>query len=217
MKFKVGDKVKVRQDLKINEQYGNLTFVKEMQKMKGKTVTIEEVCRVYYYIKEFKYGWTDEMFEDKVNFIKSDLKDGDIVTQRDGNKKTVCDNTKSLKGLNDDSYLSKDNYNDNLIDKDGDTQFDIIKVERSIGYETVYERKEEILDKAEKRYLRDVIRPFRDKVKFIYKAKRCYDENISYICINLENDNVCLPDFEINTMYKNMKANKTYTLEELGL
>lgn len=217
MKFKVGDKVKVRQDLKINRKYGGLTFVKEMQKMEGKTATIEEVCHTYYCIKEFDYRWTDEMFEDKVNFIKSDLKDGDIVTQRDGNKKTVCDNTKSLKGLNNDSYLSKDNYNDNLIDKDGDTQFDIIKVERPIGYETVYERKEEILDKAEKRYLRDVIRPFRDKVKSICKHKRYYDESISYMCISLERDNMYLPDFETNTMYKNMESNKNYTLEELKL
>ena len=82
-------------------------------------------------------------------------------------------------------------------------------------YETIYKREEAILDNVEKKYLSNVIRPFRDKVKNI--AKITVSEEKEYISISLKNDIVLLPNFKRNTMYKNMKANKEYTLEELGL
>ena len=91
----------------------------------------------------------------------------------------------------------------------------IIKIEEPI-YQTVYEHKEEILDEAEKRYLRAVIRPFRDKIKYIIKVRSSYDNNF-YIRIVLNNDVSTLPYFKKNTMYKGMKIDKEYTLEELGL
>lgn len=90
----------------------------------------------------------------------------------------------------------------------------IIKIEEPT-YQTVYEAKIEILDEVEKRYLRGVIRPFRDKVKYIVLKSLCSNE--AYILIKLENDIINLPVFEINTMYKNMEKDKEYTLEELGL
>lgn len=72
----------------------------------------------------------------------------------------------------------------------------------------------EILDDAEKEYLKEVIRPFKDKVKFIFKKeyKGCY-----YIKILLNNDEMSLPNFEKETMYNGMKENKKYTLKELRL
>lgn len=75
----------------------------------------------------------------------------------------------------------------------------------------------EILDDAEKRYLRGVIRPFRDKVKSITKFAdtRCTEEYI-YMVIEGPAD-ACLPRFDGNTMYKGMELNREYTLEELGL
>ena len=91
----------------------------------------------------------------------------------------------------------------------------IIKIEEPT-YKTVYEHKEEILDEAEKRYLRGVIRPFRDKIKYIIKVKSSYDNNF-YIRIVLNNDVSTLPYFKKNTMYKGMKIDKEYALEELGL
>lgn len=79
------------------------------------------------------------------------------------------------------------------------------------------EYKEQILDDAEKRYLRGVIRPFRDKVKSITKFAdtRCTEEYI-YMVIEGPAD-ACLPRFDGNTMYKGMELNREYTLEELGL
>ena len=75
--------------------------------------------------------------------------------------------------------------------------------------------KEDILDEKEKEYLSNVIRPFRNKVKYIQKDYGCKTE---YISIELKsNEYVNLPYFEEDTMYKNMELNKEYTLEELGI
>ena len=91
----------------------------------------------------------------------------------------------------------------------------ITKIEEP-EYTTVYEHKTEILDEAEKRYLRGVVRPFKDKIKTIEKNKM---DDTEYIFIKFENwlDNFALPNFKEKTMYKNMETNKSYTLEELGL
>ena len=94
----------------------------------------------------------------------------------------------------------------------------IIKIEEP-AYTTVYESKAEILDEAEKRYLRGVIRPFRDRVKYIQKFT--FSTGKAKITIKTEKDNdtwyVSSPLFEKDSMYKNMKPDKEYTLEELGL
>lgn len=75
---------------------------------------------------------------------------------------------------------------------------------------------EDILDKKEKEYLSAVIKPFRDKIRFI--EKHIYG-NKEFIWLSFRNDyeDICLPYFKIGTMYKGMKLYKSYTLEELGL
>lgn len=76
-------------------------------------------------------------------------------------------------------------------------------------------KKEEILDQIEKEYLRAVIKPFRDNVKYI---KKNYHIEYEYITIYIKNDcNICFPNFKKGTMYKGMENNKEYSLEELGL
>ena len=76
-----------------------------------------------------------------------------------------------------------------------------------------------ILDDIEKKYLSNVIKPFRNTVISI--AKRSAYNNLSYIAISLKKylveESVTLPYFETTQMYKNMKLDKVYTLEELGL
>lgn len=215
MKFKVGDKVRVRKDLETNKKYGSMTYVEGMGKMKGKTVTIKEVCLNSYWIEEFDYNWTDEMFEEKVDFTKSDLKDGDIVTQRDGYQKVVCAGEKELRGINECTYLQMENYTTNLLDKDKDTNFDIIKVERPTGYKIVFERKEEILDEVEKRYLRDVIRPFSEDIENIRKITTGEKEYL--MILFKDGDRMNFKNFKKGAMYKNMEADRSYALEELGL
>lgn len=65
MKYKVGDKVRVRKDLLIRTNYGDYMFVSGMDDYKGSVVTISDVFSNVYYIKEDKgkWGWTDELFE----------------------------------------------------------------------------------------------------------------------------------------------------------
>lgn len=93
------------------------------------------------------------------------------------------------------------------------TPFEIEEIVQSLRHIRIYP-KEEILDDVEKEYLRNVIKPFRNKVKCIAKISYDYKE---YIVIDLVEDSIYLPHFKKNTMYKCMETNKRYTLEELGL
>ena len=65
MKYKVGDKVRIREDLVIGGNYGGSVAVDDMADMGGSVVTIERVGNLGYYIEEDPdgYCWTDEMFE----------------------------------------------------------------------------------------------------------------------------------------------------------
>lgn len=81
--------------------------------------------------------------------------------------------------------------------------------------------KKPILDEGERKYLSDVIRPFRKNVINICKLFY-YEGNKQYISIQVRyesgySDYVNLPNFNADTMYKGMKVEKCYTLEELDL
>lgn len=72
----------------------------------------------------------------------------------------------------------------------------------------------QILDDAEKRYLRGVIRPFKNKVKSILKLSIANE----WIVIQMDDSyEIDLPKFKKGTMYQGMEGNRRYTLEELGL
>lgn len=78
--------------------------------------------------------------------------------------------------------------------------------------------KNSILDEAEKKYLENVLRPFRKMVVSIRKGfiyyKQCY-------CLIVEfksGEQFYFPNFNSQSnMYVNMKTNKSYTLKDLGL
>ena len=69
MKYKVGDKVRVREDLEVGKEYGNDIFIKDMSLLKGEIVTISDIKYDFYKLKEDsdKWNWTDEMFSGKVS------------------------------------------------------------------------------------------------------------------------------------------------------
>lgn len=74
---------------------------------------------------------------------------------------------------------------------------------------------EPILDEKEREYLSSIIKPFRNKVKCIEKISNQTGE---YIAIELYSfENICLPYFDRNTMYKNMGTGIKYALKELDL
>ena len=79
--------------------------------------------------------------------------------------------------------------------------------------------KEKILDDVEREYLSAVIKPFRNKVKYIVKISRIINPIEQYIEIVLFDSSVMkFPYFNTNTgMYKGMEADRLYSLEELGI
>lgn len=198
MKFKIGDKVKVINCKIRGRECENLE----------KIFTIKSIDKNGNRFPYELYG-TPEFFGDDelelVNkFTKADLKHGDKCTLKNG-QVIFFDKTSNYSFNSIDEQLRY--FNDDVS---------IVKVERPVKYETLFERKEEILDKTEKRYLSRVIRPFKNKVISILKGRvSTYDKE--FILIELEKEMINLPFFKSKTMYKGMKENKKYTLKELGL
>lgn len=62
-KFKIGDKVKVRNGLIADEYYGGVSCDNSMERMGGAVFTIDYVKNDYYLVKENAFYWTDEMLE----------------------------------------------------------------------------------------------------------------------------------------------------------
>lgn len=213
MKFKIGDKVKVINCDSAGTDCANF----------NKVSTITDIMNESKYPYSLK-GITESFREKELElverqFTKSDLQDGDIITLRNGVKYRKSGNTIQTSC----AIISLENFTENLKDSTNSNEdIDIIKVERPVKYETVYERTEEekkyILDKVEREYLKAVIKPFKENVKYIVKAD-CYRSKIyEAIEIGLENDDcMFFPNFEKGTMYKGMKLDKRYTLEELRL
>ena len=63
MKYKVGDKVRVRKDLVAGNKYGEVYYVEPMDKFKDKECVITNMDDTSYQINNFSYWWTDEMLE----------------------------------------------------------------------------------------------------------------------------------------------------------
>ena len=92
---------------------------------------------------------------------------------------------------------------------------------------TVHDLEEvkDILDKEEKEYLSNIIKPFRDRVNLIRKSHSKLADDIYYKVIEIsikslipywKNEVIVLPAFKSN-LYSDMEIGKEYTLEELGL
>ncbi len=215
MKFKVGDKVKFIGEVANHGVHGE-NLQADIEKYNNR-FTISRISTTGYV--EFKENecWCIEFDEIELilekQFTKSDLKDGDIVTQRNGLKKMVFEN--KLYGSN--HFVSLTYYTEDLKDANGDEEYDIIKIERPGKYNTIFERKEEILDETEKKYLTDVIRPFRKRIQFIQKKKEITEINPYIRIVCEDNDKLVFPYITDNSMYKGMEVNKKYSLKELGL
>lgn len=104
-----------------------------------------------------------------------------------------------------DSWIfNKDVYSDKFLDQ-------TIEVEAP-----------DILDKEEKEYLSYVIKPFRNEVTSIEKIASLLYNDEAFLQITTESKKrgklrIVFPYFSKNTMYKGMKDNEPYKLEELGL
>ena len=74
MKYKVGDKVRVRKDIFLGRSYGNWAFIHDMAPLIGKYVTVTKVLEDSYEIEEDTCRITDEMLEDVDEYEKEAVK-----------------------------------------------------------------------------------------------------------------------------------------------
>jgi hypothetical protein len=140
-KYKVGDKVRVRTDLKHGAVYHmeqptkflGYCVTESMHNLRGTVVTITADKEFAYGIAEFSEPWfTDEMFEGLVEdvkmFTKKDLRNGDVVLKRNGNTEIVVLplGTLATKFV---GYNLLDDINDDLTSKIY-TKYDIVAVRR---------------------------------------------------------------------------------------
>lgn len=83
--YKVGDKVKIREDLEVFKKYNELFFVKEMEEYKGKIATITRVSPIQRSydidIDDGDWSWTDDM-------LKACINDNIVLTVEDLLNKT---------------------------------------------------------------------------------------------------------------------------------
>lgn len=214
-KFKVGDNVKINKKI-ISFKYGKGGVTSDVI---GKIIGVREDNEYYVDFPSVRcwHGLEKELELVGETYTYEDLKKSPIGTKVTFESGIILikvdkENYKEIKEHGTTRYIEllkglKDNWQFM-------NQGKIIKIEEPT-YKTVYEVKPEILDNTEKRYLKDVIRPFRDRVKYIEKR------NISrgdYIRIMIQDTNICdLPYFEKDTMYKGMKLYRHYTLKELGI
>lgn len=202
MKFKVGDKVKFIKSVIYHNKDVEL----------GKVYTVQDIYERSYRIENNEWFKEEEL--EKVEYTYEDLKKSPIGTKITFKNGIVL--VKDTKEYFENVYNTRHITNlEHLEDIDFDK---IIKIEEP-KYQTVYESKPDILDELEKRYLGNVIRPFRDKVKYIRKF--IYSGGNASIDISIDDNNtgwlIELLPFPKNEMYKGMEDNKRYTLEELGL
>lgn len=149
MKFKVGDRVKL-----IKHPSGNTTNGFR----EGNTYKITSISENGYYKIRIENengvgGFVNEKHIAATQITKYNLQNGDIVVYRNGQTRMVMCN----KLMNEDgiatNYLTK--YEEDLRYK-ADSQKDIVKVERPVEYETVFERKEKLLPQSIKDFTKQL-------------------------------------------------------------
>lgn len=214
MKFKVGDKVKFVNNLGIHGSHVKLNEIFKIINIDS----YENNIMPYHAKNEIGYcQWFKEEELEKVDYSYEDLKKSPL-----GTKLTFEDGEEMIK-------VSKKRYESGIRWRD---EKDFVRMKDKVGimgkiiaieepvYQTVYEANKEILDEAEKRYLKQVIRPYK-KVKsiskYIYPGNRIASIEITVLDLDNEIWKFTLPPFEKGKMYKNMEDDKEYTLQELGL
>lgn len=78
-----------------------------------------------------------------------------------------------------------------------------------------------VLNDAEREYLKTVLKPFHDEVKYVVKyGHNCHSDGTysnEYLYIEFRDGIMTFHDFYAGTMYTGMELNKEYKLDELGI
>lgn len=79
----------------------------------------------------------------------------------------------------------------------------------------------QILNDAERQYIKSILKPFRDKVEFVIKNGSHMQSDATYsdeyLYIKLYDGEFVFPDFEAGKMYVGMELGKKYKLDELEI
>lgn len=182
MKFKVGQKVRVKEDLVVGRMYGEYRFTAAMAKYRGKTYSISDIVDDYYCLKECKnmtgdchWKFTDEMLG-TVKFTKADLETGMVVEYRDGDRRLVINDY--LYGF--DCWMRISSYDDSLLCL-GSPGLDIMRVYRINvnnlrilkevfelrNLELIWERQEESEPEVEEMTLAEIEKELGRKIKIV--------------------------------------------------
>lgn len=118
-----------------------------------------------------------------------------------------------------DKYVLLD---DGLFKKIGELTYWQVGIENLLtGEWDVVKLPKPILDEKEKEYLSNIIKPFRKHIITIRKIQNYKYEFIEIVIYRRDEGASCevisFPYFNKGKMYKGMKINKEYTLDELGL
>ena len=154
MKYKVGDIVKVREDLIKGAVYccegenNGCGFISPMERFMGQKVKIVGCYGTFYKIDGDSYNWTDEMFEStpklllKTGYVLTDDKHTEWIVILDFNSKYRTTDILYSPEKKEWDYL--ENYNDNL-----ETEFrKIIKIEEAVSAYNIVDLDEHKYDRT---------------------------------------------------------------------
>lgn len=90
IRFKVGDKVRVRKDLKVGCEYGKYLFTSSMKRLVDKVSVITGINNYgdAYLLKHRDEGWTDEMLEPAEKTLDN-LCRGDMIRDSHGDTRKI--------------------------------------------------------------------------------------------------------------------------------
>lgn len=187
MKYKVGDKVRIRKDLVMGGNYGDSVAVDDMVDMGGNVVTIERVGNLGYYIEEDPdgYCWTDEMFE---GLVEEELTAEETIKVFGDLCARGCKDCELGKLVKESRYLFCSDYRrehpDKVVEiikrwkkdhekKEVETEFaNIVRVIEDLGYtkKCVYEEDvTEVKAEAMKRVLKEYCKEHEGKFFTVYE------------------------------------------------
>ena len=93
MKYKIGDKVRVRKDLEPGNFYGRAYYASDMNKFKAMECVVTNIYDGTYNINDSEYGFSDEMLEpvndlleyalEKLGMTKEELEDEMRIDKED--------------------------------------------------------------------------------------------------------------------------------------
>lgn len=149
-KFKVGDKVRIRKDLKEGNSY-RIYVHQNMATHAGEIKTVCEIVNKTTYVLDvpreggLEWHFTEDMLESAMMTTIDDLQFGDVLTLKNGERYVFAD--KYMYGEDEDYSRDYDkvdeNYKDNLKYDNDDSdyrEYDIVKVERE--GQVIFERED---------------------------------------------------------------------------